>query len=84
MGFNEELFTLALKPISSNTIASSSTMAESTATSKESEVASDLPSTNTDGENMSKMTSKTKKIILASVVGVALGVIIFIVIKNRK
>jgi DMSO reductase anchor subunit len=84
MGFNEELFTLALKPVTSTTISTQTAMAETTALTKDVIDSDELTSTNKEVENTDKMTTKTKKIVLASVVGLALGVIIFIVIKNRK
>lgn len=80
MGFNEELFTLALKPIEGvNEFKNLSIKNEGSNEIIESD---GLPATNQELEN--KMTTKSKKIVLASVVGVALGVIIFIIIKNRK
>jgi len=85
----DEIPTLALKPVNSAVLPSSTTSIKfpiglAGKPSQEVEVNNDLPSTNVGAENFSKMTTKTKKIVLASVVGVALGVIIFIVIKNRK
>lgn len=84
MGFNEELFTLALKPIN-NTMTPELMMSKTNAGSKDSEVVMDLTSTNTEDEEMKeKMTTKTKQIVVGSMVALALGVVIFIVIKNRK
>jgi hypothetical protein len=116
MGFNEELYTMGLKPSVSkkgynnfntgdeiptlalkpinNTITPELTAFKSNAglmalkaneVFKDSFGIPDLTSTNTEDEEMKeKMTTKTKQIVVGSMVALALGVVIFIVIKNRK
>jgi hypothetical protein len=113
MGFNEELYTMALKPnvskkeynnfntddeiptlalkpssqmsTTSNSIKFPIGLAVSNTSSKDSEGVMPLTSTNTDEEGKKeKMTTKTKQIVVGSMVALALGVVIFIVIKNRK
>jgi hypothetical protein len=82
MGFNEELYTMALKPITGNTISEQKSIDELGGSSKDVIGSEELISTNNPKPD--KMTTKTKKIVLASVIGLALGTIIFIIIKNRK